>query len=364
MSFFPTARAVLQDAVATLAFPGAVFGVLLTGRPPAIEGVGRFTYTPDAPAVAQQTIFDLASVTKVMATAAMAMLLLERGQYELDAPVASYLPEFIRHQPANPAKDAITVRMLLDHSSGLPVYARLYETCRSKDAMLQACLRMPLESLPGTSAVYSDIGFILLGHLLEILAGEPLDLFCHREIFAPLGMEATQFCPPQALHAAIPPTAESAFRRPRRIQGDVHDDNCWSMGGISGHAGLFANAADVLRFAECILNGGAPVFRSETVSIFAQRQLQPPGSSRALGWDTPSSPSSTGSFFSAQSIGHLGYTGTSLWIDREKQLAVVLLTNRTFPGQAGEPVPNGIQQVRPRFHNAVMFDLGWAAPHP
>lgn len=364
MSPFPAARAVLQDAIETRAFPGAAFGVLQAGQPARIEAIGSFTYAPEAPAVTPQTIFDLASVTKVLATTAMAMLLLERGLYELDTPVASYLPEWNRHGPADPAKGRVAVRMLLDHSSGLPAYARLYETCPTKETMLQACLRMPLESLPGTAAVYSDIGFLLLGHLLETLAGEPLDRFCEREIFAPLGMDATQFCPPPALHGAIPPTAESAFRRPRRIQGEVHDDNCWSMGGISGHAGLFANVVDVLRFAECILKDGDAVFRSETISTFTQRQQQPPGSSRALGWDTPSSPSSTGNFFSAQSIGHLGYTGTSLWIDREKQLAVVLLTNRTFPAQAGEPVSNGIQQVRPRFHNAVLTDLGWAAPQP
>jgi CubicO group peptidase (beta-lactamase class C family) len=357
MSRFPSASAILNEAIRDRAFPGAAYGVLSRGRVLAAEAAGAFTYEDGAVPVQPDTIFDMASVSKVLATTAMAMLLWERGGLDLEEPIYLGLPDLVSGEQADGMKRRITARMLLTHSSGLPAYEQLYRRHSTADAVLHACLRMPLEAPPDTRAVYSDIGFIILGHWLEMLAGEPLDAFVDREIFLPLCMNSTAFNPPAEWKSSIPPTRLDDPVRHRLIQGEVHDDNCWVLGGVSGHAGVFSNVADTLRFAGCILDNGAPLLRSETVSMFAARQTHPPGTSRALGWDTPSAPSSSGHFFSARSVGHLGYTGTSLWIDLEKAVAIVLLTNRTFPGSLSDGVSQKIQQVRPRFHDAVMREL-------
>ncbi len=203
MSHFPIATSLLADAIDRRVFPGAAFGVLQGGEQLTIESLGGFTYQPDSPRVQPDTIFDMASVSKVIATTAMAMLLWERGQLDLDEPVGLRLPEFLRSAPEadTPAslKWTITARMLLAHCSGLPAYVPLYKECDTASALLDACLHMPLEAIPGTRAAYSDIGFILLGHLLETLAGERLDSYCRREVFAPLGMNSTLYCPPSEL---------------------------------------------------------------------------------------------------------------------------------------------------------------------
>ncbi|MGC1784069.1 MAG: serine hydrolase domain-containing protein [Acidobacteriaceae bacterium] len=357
MSRFPSAHAILIEAIRDRAFPGAAYGVLSPGQGLTAEAAGAFTYETGAPPVKADTIFDIASISKVLPTTAMAMLLFERHILDLDEPVCMHLSEFVHAEAANSPKRTITPRMLLTHSSGLPAYERLYERYHSASALLNACMQMPLEALPGTHAMYSDIGFIVLGYLLEKLAGETLDAFACREIFLPLGMTSTTFRPPAEWKPLIPPTRLDDPLRHRLIQGEVHDDNCWVLGGVSGHAGAFSNVADTLRFARYILDNGTPLFREATVSMFAARQTQPPGTSRALGWDTPSAPSSSGHFFSACSVGHLGYTGTSLWIDLEKAVAIVLLTNRTFPGAGPDGVSQKIQQVRPRFHDAIMREL-------
>ena len=351
--------AILRQAIVDHAFPGAAYGVLVHGDVVATRGLGQFTYDADSPQIKPDTIFDIASVSKVVATTSMAMRLWELGKLNLDAPISIWLPEFVERFASDElaAREHVTVRMLLTHSSGLPAYARLFAAFPTAQALFQACLRTPLEAAPGEVAVYSDIGFILLGRLLERIAGEMLDTFCQREIFAPLRMSHTLYRPPEELKASIPPSGIDDTFRHRLIQGEVHDENCWQMGGISGHAGLFSNVPDLLKLADCILNGGAPVFQLATMQTFLSGDATVPGSSRALGWDTPSQPSSSGKYFSPRSVGHLGYTGTSLWIDCEQQLAVVLLTNRTFPGNGPAGVSMAIQQVRPAFHNAVMEAL-------
>ncbi len=361
------ADAVLQQAISDHAFPGAAFGVLLRGQMLATRGLGRFTYEQDARRVAPETIFDIASVSKVVATTAMAMRLWELGYLDLDKPISVWLLEFVDREFLGEISDSdlaarqhVTVRMLLTHSSGLPAYARLYAGFPTAHALFQACLRMPLEATPGTRAVYSDIGFILLGQLLERIAGEMLDVFCKREIFAPLRMTQTMYRPPEELRNSIPPTSADDVFRHRMIQGEVNDENCWQLGGISGHAGVFSNVPDLLRFADCILSGGAPIFQSETVQTFLSENATIPGSSRTLGWDITSQPSSSVRYFSPRSAGHLGYTGTSLWLDFEKQLAIVLLTNRTYPGTVSLGISKAIQQVRPAFHDAVVEALGLA----
>ena len=364
MSNFPIATSVLTDAVQQRTFPGAVFGVLRPNEPFAIESIGGFTYLSDSPRVHTETIFDMASVSKAMSTTSMAMLLWERGQLDLDEPIATRVPEFLESDSEAeflaPRRWIITPRMLLAHCSGLPAYAPLYKTCATATEVLKACLHMPLEAPPGTQAVYSDIGFILLGHLLEQIAEESLDSFCRREVFAPLGMNSTLYCPSAELRASIPPTADKENFRGRILQGEVHDGNCWRLGGISGHAGLFSNVRDTLRLADCLLHRGRNICRPETILEFTTRQQMPPSSGWALGWDTPTAPSSSGTLFSAHSVGHLGYTGTSLWIDFDKQMAIVLLTNRTYPGDEAA-ASETMKSIRPRFHDALMGELGWGA---
>jgi serine-type D-Ala-D-Ala carboxypeptidase len=356
---FAAAREVLERAVEERAFPGATYGVLLEGKLVALDAVGRFTYESSAPTVQAATVFDLASITKVMSTTAMAMLLYDRGILDLDARLGDILPGFVIGMEPHSGKDRVTVRMLLAHSSGLPGYGRLFEAHSTPEAMLRAALRLPLDAPVNTRAEYSDIGFILLGKALDVLSGDLTSRFFQREIAKPLGLETARFCPPEHWRAQIPPTEDDRVYRRRIIQGEVQDENCYALGGVSGHAGLFANAADVLRFAQCILAEGLTprgeqLFRPATVRLFATRQSEPEGTSRALGWDTPSDPSSAGNFFSKQSVGHLGYSGTSLWIDPERNLAVALLTNRTWPDRTNR----AIQTVRPAFHDAVVSGIG------
>ena len=364
---FERAFEVLRDAVAQRAFPGAAFSVVWRDEIVALSNVGGFTYEPDSPPVKPETIYDLASVTKIVATTPMAMLLYERGQLEIEAPVASIVPEFLggSRNPSNhsshrddPRRANVTIRMLLAHSSGLPAYVRLFESCHTREELLRAAFATPLEADPGARAEYSDIGFIVLGELLSRIAGEGLETFCRREVFGPLGMSNTGFRPPGDLKSLIPPTVDDRTFRHRVIQGEVHDENAWVMGGMAGHAGVFGNCEDLARFAQCMLAAGRiPVsrelLRDETIKVFTQRQSSPAGTSRALGWDTPSSPSQSGKYFSSHSFGHLGYTGTSLWIDPEGQLAVTILANRTWPDRSSQ----AIKQVRPQFHDAVVEAL-------
>jgi CubicO group peptidase (beta-lactamase class C family) len=357
---FAAAYSVLQRGIDEHAFPGAAFGVYLNGKVVALDAVGRFTYDPNSPPVDPATVYDLASVTKVVAATAAAMLLYDRGKLDLEQPLGDILPGFVIGSESPRTRCDVTLRTLLAHSSGLPAYARLFEISATPADLLANCLHMPLEAPPGARAEYSDIGFILLGKALEMLAREPLDVFCRREIFTPLGMTATRYQPPFPWRHSIPPTVDDTSFRHRPIQGEVHDENCFVLGGVSGHAGVFSSALDILKFASCILARGQTaegksLFYPQTIQLFASRQNPQPRSSRALGWDTPSGESSSGHFFSARSIGHLGYTGTSLWIDLNRNLAVTLLTNRTWPDRESQ----AIRLIRPLFHDALWpaFDL-------
>ena len=346
---FARAFAILRNAVAQHAFPGAALAATSRGNLIASQGFGRFTYDAASPEVHAETIFDLASVTKVVATTSMAMLLYERDSLDLEAPIASLLPEFGQGGD----RRTVTVRMLLAHSSGLPAYVKLFETARTRDDMIRAACATPLVATPGMTADYSDIGFILLGEILERLAGESLAGFTQREIFKQRGMPYTCFTPLPSWINAIAPTEDDRTFRHRIIQGEVNDENAFVMGGVAGHAGLFASAPDIARFAEIFLRGGESLLKPETIDLFTRRQDSPPGTSRALGWDTPSHPSSSGRYFSPRSFGHLGYTGTSLWIDPDRQLSVTLLTNRTWPDRSSQ----AIKQVRPLVHDAIVEAL-------
>jgi CubicO group peptidase (beta-lactamase class C family) len=316
----------------------------------AIHAVGYFTYEPGSQPVADTHVFDLASVSKVVATTTMAMMLYERGLLDLDIPVTAIVPEFAG---VDSRRSQITFRLLLAHASGLPAYEKLFLQHQSKPTLLKAALSVPLAADPGMKAEYSDIGFILLGLALERIADETLDRFCQREIFGPLGMLHTIFRPPESWKASIVPTADDRTFRHRIIQGEVQDENASVLGGVAGHAGLFSTAEDMAVFAQIMESGGTSILRPETIDTFTRRESSPPGTSRALGWDTPSSPSQSGKHFSPRSFGHLGYTGTSLWIDPERHVSVTLLTNRTWPDCTNQ----AIRQIRPRFHDAVIEAL-------
>jgi CubicO group peptidase (beta-lactamase class C family) len=354
-SRFSRALAVIREAIRQHAFPGAALAVTHRGSLVVSQGFGRFTYEPDSPKVQPDSVFDLASVTKVVATTAMAMILHERGVLDLESPVAAILPEFVSLAPDSQqaARGNVTIRMLLAHSSGLPAYVKLFEIAHTRDHLIHAALATQLASPPGSKADYSDIGFIVLGEALSKLAGAPLDVFAEKEVFAPLRIARTCFNPPADWKSAISPTEDDHTFRSRVIQGEVNDENASVMRGVAGHAGLFAPAIDVARFAECVLRGGAPILRPATIGLFTRREPTPVGTSRALGWDTPSPPSSSGAHFSPHSFGHLGYTGTSLWIDPDRRLSVTLLTNRTWPDRSSQ----AIRQIRPLVHDAVVEAL-------
>jgi CubicO group peptidase (beta-lactamase class C family) len=387
---FAHAFDLIQRAIANRAFPGAAIAVVSHGQLLAWHAFGRFTYDPAAPEVRRETLWDLASLTKPIATVSMAMLLFERGLLPLDVPVANLLPHFadVCSEPGGPFKpsfglsgvvptasfddtqrgwrQSVTVAMLLAHSSGLPAHRKFYLETSGREAIQTAARRLPLEAKPGTRAEYSDMGFILLGELLEQIAGEPIDRFCQREIFAPLNLNMS-YTPHPSIRSAIPPTVNDLTYRHRIVQGEVNDENASAMGGIAPHAGLFSDVLSVARFAECLLRDGPPLFRPQTVELFTARQPAPatgsaalpvttpapPGTSRTLGWDTPSPPSQSGTLFSARSFGHLGYTGTSLWCDPERRLSVTLLTNRTWPDSTNQ----AIKQLRPPLHDAIVRAL-------
>lgn len=346
-ALFERAFEILEEGIKQRVFPGASVAITSQGALVAHKGFGHYTYDKKARAVGAESIFDIASLTKVVATTAMAMLLHERGVLDLDSFVIGTLPEFA---VADDRRDQVTFRMLLAHSSGLPAWAPLYKKAKNRANLLQAAAEVPFAADPGSRAEYSDIGFILLGEALEQLSGSPMDSFCELDVFKRLEMDSSCFKPQKKLKGQIVPTSNGQEIRNRVIQGEVHDENAFTMGGVAGHAGVFSTAGDLAKFAHCMLRGGAPVFKPETVELFTRRQESPAGTSRALGWDTPSKPSQSGQYFYPGSYGHLGYTGTSLWLDPERELSVTLLTNRTWPDSKNQ----AIKELRPRLHDAVI----------
>ena len=338
------------------AFPGGVLAVGHQGVLVYLHPFGRLTYDADAPAVTADTLYDLASLTKVVATTTMAMILVDEGRLDLDAPVQKFLPGF-----QGPGKEAVTVRHLLTHSSGLDATAPLYKELRGRAAFVERIEKMDLVYPPGSRSVYSDLGIILLGEILERVAGRPLDVFARERIFEPLGMHDTIFRPPAELRPRIAPTENDPWRG-RVVRGEVHDENAFAMGGIAPHAGLFSTAGDLARFAQMLLNGGIldgrRIVSRETVELFT-RKAEIPGTDRALGWDTKSAEgSSAGTLFSPRSFGHTGFTGTSIWIDPDRQLFVILLTNRVYPTRENQL----IREARPAVADAVARALVTARP--
>ena len=357
---FANVYRVLGDAVKNHAFPGCAFGVLAGSEVVLEDALGRFTYEEESPLVKPRTVFGVASITKVVSTTAVAMLLYQRGLLDLDTPLGELLSGFVVGHPSARLALQVTLRHLLAHNSGLPGYVEFFRTVSTPAELYRACLDLPIEATPGERSEYSDPGFILLGKALEVLTREDLSTWARKQVFDPLDLAATSFNPASEQRHQIPPTEIDNQFRHRRIQGEVQDENAYILNGVAGHAGLFSNMPDLLRFAGEILAGsqnsraesGSPLFTRDTVECFALRQ-GPEGSSRALGWDTPSKESSAGHHFSTNSIGHLGFSGCSLWIDLDASIAAVLLTNRTWPDRQCQL----IKQVRPAFHDAVRTAL-------
>jgi CubicO group peptidase (beta-lactamase class C family) len=342
-SAFDAARAVIDGGLADRAFPAAAVSV--GGREGARwrEAFGRLSYADTAPACRTDTMFDLASLTKVIATASVAMAQVAGGRVSLDTPVAAALPGW-----DEPHWREVTVRHLLDHSSGLPPRVQAWTTARGREAYAQIIRDVPLERRPGEAAVYSDVGFMLLGLLLEATGGAPLD----RQFQAVFGhdLDPVQYRPLAHLFERTAPTEWDPWRG-RVLCGEVHDENAAAMGGVAGHAGLFGTADAVGAFARLVLRTFDEPTRLGTpdlMRVFAARSAVP-GSSRALGWDTALPTSSCGRRMSAAAIGHTGFTGTSLWIDRDRDFYAVLLTNRVHPTRANEK----LLPLRAAFHDAL-----------
>ncbi len=325
---------------------------------------------PERLAMRRDTIFDLASLTKPLATTTAIMLLVEEGSISLDDPVAKALPAF-----ADRGKENVTIRHLLCHSAGLKPWRgfhelliekerktgeRLIGTREGRDWIIDRVLRSALVHQPGEAAVYGDLDFIVLGALVEAVAKQPLDEFCESRIFTRLALHDTRFFPipvdgsPAAPDRVLQRVAatENCPWRDRIIWGEVHDPNASAMGGVAGHAGLFSTADDVMRYAQLFLDawhGRNPSLPMERVREFSRRQNLPNDSDWALGWDTPTKgASSSGQHFSPTSVGHLGFTGTSLWIDLERELIVVMLTNRIH-----QVAKRSRFDLRPKIHDAI-----------
>ncbi len=335
-------QGVLDAAVARRAFPGAVAAAGRADGPDVYVTAGRLTYAPDSPLVVRDTIYDLASLTKVVGTTTLAMVLVDEGTLRLTTPVSHWIPEF-----HGGTRDQVTVAHLLTHSAGFDWWAPLYKQISGAPAYLLRIATLPLVHAPGTVSVYSDLGIILLGTVLERAGGAPLDVQIRTRVTGPLGMTETGYRPDAARRPRIAPTEQDPWRG-RLLQGEVHDENAHALGGVAAHAGLFGTAPDLVRFARMMLGcgvlDGTRLVESATVDLFTRRS-DVPGSSRALGWDTSSGVSSSGDLMSARAYGHTGFTGTSLWIDPVSQVYVLLLTNRVHPDRSNDEIRAVRRQV-------------------
>ena len=358
---FDAAEAILLEGAQIGAFPAATAEVGRRDRVLWRSAIGRLTHAHDAAETTTDTIFDLASLTKVIATTTLLMRAVDDGILRVDDRVADWIPEW-----RGTDREQVTLRDLLSHSSGLTAYLPFFRDYTGRAEFQHAISTLPLEYEPRTKSIYSDLGFILLVFILEdarsrqtaagaVGAFDPTAGFVaqFRKVASLVTEEPLGFHPPRHLRGRIAPTEHDPWRG-RTLVGEVHDENAWALGGAAGHAGLFGTAAAVGSFARAVLhtlNGVAVLARPETMRAFAQRRTEVPGSSRALGWDTMLPTSSCGTLMSPTAIGHTGFTGTSLWIDWERDLYVVLLTNRVYPTRENE---EGIRQIRRRFHDAVL----------
>jgi CubicO group peptidase (beta-lactamase class C family) len=325
---------VVQRGITAGGYPGAAVVVGRNGAVVWQRSFGRLSWeTTSSRVAADRTIYDLASLTKVVGTTTAIMVLYDQGRISLDAPVAAYVPAF-----SGGYKDSVTVRQLLTHRSGLPAGRELWRLASTPDQARRFVLDTQLECRPGDCYIYSDLGADVLGMVVEAVSGERLDVFLDEHVFQPLGMTDTFFRPADSLKMRVAPT-ELTPPRGYPLQGEVHDENAYALGGVAGHAGLFSTAADLSVFAQMMINGGTydgvHIVSDSTVSLFTRRTA----GHRALGWDMcdDASDGSCGKFLSERAYGHTGFTGTSLWIDPDRQMFVVLLTNRVHAARARRP---------------------------
>jgi beta-glucosidase-like glycosyl hydrolase/CubicO group peptidase (beta-lactamase class C family) len=351
---------VIEKAIADKAFPGATLAVGCRGKV-AVRVFGKLGYDAKSAAVQPDTMYDIASLTKVVVTTTLVAKLAE-GDFavplDLDAKVERYLPEWASG-PQPEWRHRVTVRHLMTHTSGLPPFKEYWRDSTGKPDTLARIFAEPLDSEPGTKMVYSDLGIILMAEIIERLTGRTLDDLAKSFVFGPLEMKDSMYRPPKKLWPRIAPTEIDNNLRHRLVQGEVHDENAFVIGGVSGHAGVFSAAPDLAAFCQMMLNGGVyaneRILRRATVAQFTAPQSLA-GGTRTLGWVVPTEGSSSGHYFSPHSFGHTGFTGTSMWIDPDRQVFVVLLTNRVHPTRENQK----IAQVRPELHDAVMRALGFA----
>ena len=336
-----TLRRVLDRAVADSAFPGAF---VVVGRRSGIIaqlGAGHLDLAP-SPVPDEHTLWDMASLTKVLALTSAMMQLVEQGKVELDAPVQRYLPQW-----TGPNKARVTVRDLLTHRSGLPAWRPIYKEATTPAEALALVVATPLDTLPGVRMVYSDLGAILMGEIVRAVSGQRIDAYTRDHVFAPLGMKETGYLPDPSLLSRIAPTEVDPWRQ-RHLRGEVHDENAFALGGVSAHAGLFSTGADLARLAQAYLNGGmfggVRIFKESTIRQFTTVQ-DAAFSNRALGWETPTGGNSAGHLMTRPAFGHTGFTGTSFWVDPADDLFVIMLTNRVNPTRANTKISAWRQAV-------------------
>jgi beta-N-acetylhexosaminidase len=354
------AYSVIEKAIADKAFPGATIAVGYKGKV-ALHSFGNLSYDPKSPATKVDTMYDIASLTKVVVTTTLVEKLVEgdfASPLNLDSPIERYLPEWA-NGPQPEWRHKVTVRNLMTHTSGLPPFKEYWRTSTSKAETLSRIFVEPLEQEPGAKVVYSDLGIILMAEIIQRLTGKPLDALARQYIFQPLGMRNTTYLPPKNLWPDIAPTEVDNQLRHRLVQGEVHDENAFSIGGVSGHAGVFSTSPDLAAFCQMLLNGGIyahhRILKRATIAEFTLPQPLAKNT-RTLGWVVPTEGSSSGHYFSAHSYGHTGFTGTTIWNDPDRDLFVVLLTNRVNPTRENHK----IAEVRPAVHDAVMKALGLA----
>jgi beta-N-acetylhexosaminidase len=351
---------VIEKAIADKAFPGAALAVGYRGKL-SVHAFGKQEYDAKSPAVNADTMYDIASLTKVVVTTTLVEKLVE-GDFpsplNLDAPIERYLPEWLKG-PQPEWRHKVTVRNLMTHTSGLPPFKEYWRTSTSKQETLARIFAEPLECEPGTKVVYSDLGIILMAEIIQRLTGKPLDVLANENIFGPLGMKHSMYNPPKTIWPEIAPTEFDGQLRHRMLQGEVHDENAFAIGGVSGHAGVFSTSPDLAVFCQMLLNGGVyahqRILKRATIAEFTAPQALAQNA-RTLGWVVPTEGSSSGHYFSSHSYGHTGFTGTTVWIDPDRQLFVVLLTNRVHPTRENHK----IAEVRPAVHDAIMKALGLA----
>lgn len=355
---------IIEAAIADSAAPGAALAVGRHGRLVRLRGYGRLDWRPDAAAVTDSSIYDMASVSKVVGLTTAMMMLTEEGKVDLEAPVVKYLPWF-----DGGGKESVTVRQLLLHRGGLPAWLPFWQEARGRESYQRLIGPLELIYTPGDSTIYSDIGFITLGFLVEKVTGETLDAFLQRRLFEPLGMRDTGYNPDPSLKPRIAPTEIDTVFRNEHVHGVVHDENAYALGGVSGHAGLFSSARDLAVFAQMMLNGGVMIWcpggdtecsaandsvrilKASTIRRFTARQDSL--SRRGLGWDKPNGGASSGDYLTYQAFGHTGFTGTSIWMDPGLDVFVVLLTNRVNPSRSNQRhIP-----LRRAVHDAVALAI-------